>query len=387
VRKKTDNLVKHVRGLRLRLPRCHSGPATSTSTMPRSLYDEMETRQMCFVRESELRRLNRIPRRGSDQGFLDPVTGLPNDNVHEPLEKFDGSKTCFVFISHLWLRPGAGPDAHPDNVDHQMCKLILSAFDRLRGPHSSPVPEDIEFAVYIDFSCLDQDTAVTCTTLGTIECIVPGPVTLAIQQCDLFLIPVVDPDYLKWSRPMMVAAENGQDSSINPLKNGQLEAFEPAGWQDYLERAWCRWEMMQAAAYPVNNCEERASLFRGSMQTALSNGLRPSAMCTDWFMVQEGKSAEFLPPLKHDFFERYPPEDGKLFTEENRSLLREITRRTREEWSLITSGLLLNHTGPTAVDRAGGGGGGGVKVPIIMVKSHTHLRSRLQTRSELVPEN
>jgi hypothetical protein len=115
-------------------------------------------REIFFVRESVLRRLNRIPRRGSDQSFRDPVTGLPNDNVHEPLEKFDGSKTCFVFISHLWLRPGAGPAAHPDNVDHQMCKLILSAFSRLRGPHSAPVPEDFEFAVWIDFSCFDQDT-------------------------------------------------------------------------------------------------------------------------------------------------------------------------------------------------------------------------------------
>jgi len=119
---------------------------------------ETAKREMCFVRESVLRRLNRIPRRGSDQSFRDLVTGLPNDNVHEPLEKFDGSKTCFVFISHLWLRPGAGPAFYPDNVDHQMCKLILSAFPRLRGPHSVTVPEDFEFATWIDFSCLDQDT-------------------------------------------------------------------------------------------------------------------------------------------------------------------------------------------------------------------------------------
>jgi hypothetical protein len=84
---------------------------------------------------------------------------------------------------------------------------------------------------------------------------------------------------------MMVAAQNGQDSSINLFKNGQLEALELAGWQDFLERAWCRWEMMEAAAYPVNDCEERASLFRGSIQTALSNGFRPSAIYTDWFMV------------------------------------------------------------------------------------------------------
>jgi hypothetical protein len=107
----------------------------------------------------------------------------------------------------------------------------------------------------------------------------------------LFLIPFVDPDYLKWSRPMMVDAKNGQDSSITCFKYGQLEVFESTGWQDYLERAWCRLEMMEASAYSVNNCEERASLFRGSIQTVLSNGLRSSAIYTDWFMTQDGKSA------------------------------------------------------------------------------------------------
>jgi hypothetical protein len=275
-----------------------------------------------------------------------------------------------------------------------MCNLILSAFSRLRGAHSASVPEDFEFAVWIDFRCKDQDTlGATFASVRhklererekeSIESALHGVslavhnvfpkeiirpsivsrVTLAIRQCDLFLIPVVDPDYLKWSRPMMVAATNGQDSSINCFKNGQLEAFESPGWLGYLERATCRSEMMRAATYPVNNCEERVSLFRGSIQTALSNGLRPSVMYTDWFMAQDGKSAEFLPPLKHDFFGRYPPEDGKIFDEENRSLVREFTRQAREEWSLVTRGPLLHHTGPTAVDRAGaedGGGGGSV---------------------------
>ncbi len=235
-----------------------------------------------------------------------------------------------------------------------------------------------QFAVYIDFSCTDRDTqqawkqSINMASLRHklerereregMECaldrvslavhnvlrkelirpsIVPAPwcshrVTRAIQQCDFFLIPVVDPDYSKWSRPMMVAAKHGQDSSINRFKNGQLEAFESAGWHDYLERAWCRLELMEAAAYPVNNCEERT-------QTALSKGLRPCAIYTDWFMAQDGQSAEFLPPLKHDFFERYQPGDVKLFDEEDRYRVREITRRTRDQWT----------------GRGGGGGGGG----------------------------
>lgn len=217
-----------------------------------------------------------------------------------------------------------------------MCKLILSAFARLRGPHSVPVPEDFEFAVWIDFSCQDQDRfkVVDRYKLGPIENAKLfgagfgdiGPVVM--QQCDLFLIPLVDPDYLKWSRTMMVVAKNGQDSSINRFKNGQMEAFEQAVWQYYLGRARCRLEMMVAAAYPVNNCEERASLFRGSIETPLSNGLRPFA-----FLAQDDKSVDFLPTLKPDFFEKYQPEDGKLAFEQDRYRVCEITRRTHEQWT------------------------------------------------------
>ena len=70
-------------------------------------------------------------------------------------------------------------------------------------------------------------------------------------------------------------------------------------------RAWCRIEMMLAAAYPVNNCSERTSLFRGGIHAALSNGLRPYAIYSNYLMDQDGKSAVFLPPLKHDIFKRY----------------------------------------------------------------------------------
>jgi hypothetical protein len=65
-------------------------------------------------------------------------------------------------------------------------------------------------------------------------------------------------------------------------------------------------------------------------------------------MSKDGKSVEFLPSLKHDFFERYPPGDGKFFDEEARYRVREIARRTRDQW--------------TEGGEGGGGGGDGGSV-------------------------
>ena len=72
------------------------------------------------------------------------------------MDSFETSSTCFVFISHRWLRSAAGPEAHPDDAQDHKCTLILAALQRLRGVRS-PVPADFEFALWIDFSCIDQD--------------------------------------------------------------------------------------------------------------------------------------------------------------------------------------------------------------------------------------
>jgi hypothetical protein len=57
-----------------------------------------------------------------------------------------------------------------------------------------------------------------------------------MQHCDFVLTPVVDPGHLKWSRPGAVANLNGEPSSLDKFRSGQLEAFEAAGWQEYLGR-------------------------------------------------------------------------------------------------------------------------------------------------------
>ena len=53
-----------------------------------------------FMLLDELVAHGRLPRFGSEVGFVHPVTGEPNVNLCKPREAFDPAKTCFVFVSH-----------------------------------------------------------------------------------------------------------------------------------------------------------------------------------------------------------------------------------------------------------------------------------------------
>ena len=57
-----------------------------------------------------------------------------------------------------------------------------------------------------------------------------------MQHCDFVLTPVVDPEHLKWSRLAAVANLHAEASSLDKFKRGELDAFEAAGWQEYLRR-------------------------------------------------------------------------------------------------------------------------------------------------------
>ena len=113
-----------------------------------------------FLTLADLIEYGMLPRFGSEEGFVHPVTGQPNANLCRPRESFDASKTIFIFVSHRWLRPSWDPPSagHPDDAENRKYKLILAALEKLRGKNA-PIPEGMEVAIWIDFSCIDQDGA------------------------------------------------------------------------------------------------------------------------------------------------------------------------------------------------------------------------------------
>ena len=171
-----------------------------------------------FVPEADLKDLKYLPRRGCNEDFVHKVTGRGNNTVHQPVAFFEGRKVCFVFISHRWLRPGNGARGTPDDDDNSKCKLILAALEELRGPNA-PVPEDVEFAIWLDYSCMDQDAA-PGSELQELHSIVAA--------CDLMLTPIVDKDHTKWEAPTPLPVA------------GWLEAYKAPAWEEYWSRGWVR---------------------------------------------------------------------------------------------------------------------------------------------------
>ena len=70
-----------------------------------------------FLSLDDLKEHGQLPRFGSDKDFKHPVTGEPNANLCRRRGSFDADNTCFIYVSHLWLRPSQDlPSAgHPDD--------------------------------------------------------------------------------------------------------------------------------------------------------------------------------------------------------------------------------------------------------------------------------
>ena len=194
-----------------------------------------------------------VPRFGAAPDFKHPLSKRGNDNLCIPLHKFDREKTAFIFVSHRWLTPRPGAAGHPDDVDtHCKHELICEAVARLKGPNS-PIPENFKVALWMDFSCVNQDGALTSWME---ELMAP-----LIGVCDLLLTPVADSDHASWKLPISF--------------NNAFEDYQAPAWREYWRRAWCRVEAFLAAVVPVESYQERARLFRGGMNVALSAGRRP----------------------------------------------------------------------------------------------------------------
>ena len=273
-----------------------------------------------FVRLGKLKAHRAFPRFGSASGFKHPLTGEPNTNLCEPREAFDPAKTCFVFVSHRWLKPGNGAAGHPDNERRDKFQLVISALEKMCGGVSTPVPAGIEVAVWMDYCCIDQDGA-PASELDNLGNLMAG--------CDLVLTPVVDPEHARWAYPP------------GDWKDPFAQYLAP-GWQEYWKRGWCRVEAMLAAVKPVT--EGRAALFRGAMSAALQAHRRPHALFGTKEL--EGRLAPFfMPPLLHAHFETYAPERGKLTKASDRAAVTKLSDEARGELVELQLGFVGEYQG------------------------------------------
>lgn len=215
------------------------------------------------------------------------------------LSKLDRNNSFLVFISHCWLRgyPGAeGWDGrpHPDNASDDKFKLCVSGIQKLKQSMAHRMKECY---VWLDFGCINQDG----NPAGELE-----QLDKIVQCCDCIFTPILDREHASWQLPAN-------------FKNWFVE-YQAKLWNDgphaYLNRGWCRVEMLYAANIPIlentHSKEKRHTMFEAGLAYHCGNNRRPHFL----YGTKEHEGVNvipyLLPPLQHSYFTDYHPLKGNL---------------------------------------------------------------------------
>ena len=244
-------------------------------------------------------------------------------------DEIDRSKSLLIFLSHCWLRgypgsPGFEKKPHPDNVYHDKFNLMISAVNALIFSQTTNIKEENVY-VWIDFASMNQDE----DAAGELK-----QLKKIVQVCDLMLTPLVDYNHKDWA--------------ITPTKEGYLYDYKAAAWRDgkhaYLNRGWCRTEMLYAANVPViKNTINRLSKFKNALAHAASQERRPHFLYGSK-ELNESKQPICLPPLQHSYLEKYNPIDGDLSYESDRKKIQMLLTELQPD--IEAKKLVVGYVGP-----------------------------------------
>jgi hypothetical protein len=236
---------------------------------------------------------------------LDGFPRCPDDSaLITEFSKIDWKDSFIVFISHCWLRGGEDCEEwdgfpHPDNRDNEKFQICLDAIYRL---WQSLAPSMEDCYVWFDFASLNQNAANPGLELKHLDNI--------MEVCDCVLTPVVDQKWDKWSLH---------------LRGNLFKDYRAVSWQSgplaYLNRAWCRMEMLYAATIPLRKESKpggnRYLKFQGALKIAANQNRRPHILygSKEYY---ETKQILTLPPLRNSYFHDFNPAEGIVRYHEDR---------------------------------------------------------------------
>jgi hypothetical protein len=177
---------------------------------------------------------------------------------------------------------------HPDNVGNDKYKVIVQGITGILRIHA---PGMTQCYLWLDFSCLHQNTNLTYGGLHTMEII--------MKSMDCIFTPITD----EWS------------CSTRMIEKWDQEIDAPCWIHEtngYIHRAWCRLEMFYAANVPMLiNSPSRGSKFKYGLHLHHIFNRRPHFV----FGISELKTLRvplLLPPFQNSNFTRYDPRQGQL---------------------------------------------------------------------------
>jgi hypothetical protein len=236
---------------------------------------------------------------------LDAFPRFPDDSeLITEFSKIDWKDSFIVFISHCWLRGGIDCKEwdgfpHPDNRSNEKFQFCLDAVYRL---WQSLAPSMEDCFVWFDFTSLNQNAVNPGLELQHLDNI--------MEVCDCVLTPVVDEHWEKWSLHLLG----------NLFKDYGAESWQ-SGPLAYLNRAWCRMEMLYAATIPLRKESKpggnRYLKFQGALKTAANQNRRPHILygSKEYY---ESKQILTLPPLRNSYFHDFNPAEGIVRYQEDR---------------------------------------------------------------------
>jgi hypothetical protein len=224
----------------------------------------------------------------------------------------DSTKSLNVFISHRWIRgwdgaPGYDKRAHTDDEHNNKYKLIIEGVEKF---WKATAPGMTQCHVWLDFSCINQDG----DPAGELR-----DLDKIVGWGDAMFTPIVDLEDGTWDLPA-----EGFTSMLIAYKAKEFSGV-PNG---YLNRAWCRIEMMDSALVPLRADSvvvERLKCFKAGLLHALNNGRRFHVL---YGTRESRRNAEplALPPLLYSNFDEFNPEKGTITNEADRVKIRELVK-------------------------------------------------------------
>jgi hypothetical protein len=216
--------------------------------------------------------------------------------------------SLIIFVSHVWLRGSSNMEgwdgkAHPDDVSNAKYKLCVEGIEVIV---KELAPGLNSCYLWIDFGCVDQSNnpALEIRALDKI-----------MQLCDCIFTPIVD------------AATHFPENPSIFFTQYKSPAWSGPSPTAYLNRAWCRLEMLYGANIPLMEediHESRSGKMQGDLLIAKKEGRRPHIVYSTTASMMK-KHPIVLAPIERVWFEINAPLNGFVNHESDKGIIAKLS--------------------------------------------------------------
>jgi hypothetical protein len=242
---------------------------------------------------------------------------FPDDaNITVELDSVDRSESLIIFISHCWLAGYEGSSEwrgypHVDDRSNTKFKICMSAIENAWKIFA---PGMKKCFIWLDYGCINQDG----DPAGELK-----QLSKIVESSHCILTPIIDPEYLSWS----------DHQHFNKDDEGWLTKYKAKLWMEgpfaYLNRAWCRMEMLYAANIPLAEGDQNnIDKFQAGLRSAILAKRRAHLLYGSRELALQLPPL-VLEPLQNSYFEQYDPLKGSITKvkdfEKIKELMNELT--------------------------------------------------------------